>query len=389
MTTMSIKTFLNVVPNLPARTSIMLRGDTGIGKSRLVRNVAHRLGFKQEDVIDRRLSQMTEGDVIGLPSIEGGVTRFNPPDWFKSACESPKILFLDELNRAVQEVMQVAFQVVLDKELNGWKLHPQTRVFTAINVGASYTVNEVDPALLDRFFVVDVEPTVNDWVEWARSTDPIVGGNISPTIINFMLQHGETWLFAEKNQHPGRKTTSPRSWEGLNAAIVNAKIDDKPHDAMFYPMCLGFIGTEATIAFHGFAKEIEHITGEDIIERYQKVEDKIKRFKQDQTLAAIDAASEYVISKLNNLDDNQGKNLTSFMEVLQDELRLTFWMKLTAKGADKLPLLKDVHKSTSRLVLKAFGMEPGAENINKMPNISGIDMSKFNPKNNVEAQAST
>ena len=166
MSNMSIKTFLTVSEVLPVETSILIRGPHGIGKSQVVRQVAKHFNLP---VVDRRLSQMTEGDMIGLPSTDGEVTRFNPPDWYKNACTKPICLFLDELNRATPEVMQAAFQIVLDRELNGWKLHPETRVYAAINHSAAYTVNEMDPALLDRFWTIDLEPTVEDWL--ARNPD--------------------------------------------------------------------------------------------------------------------------------------------------------------------------------------------------------------------------
>jgi MoxR-like ATPase len=141
MTTMQVRTFLKVAPLLPKTTSVLLRGAHGIGKSQVVRQVAGLIatveGIPSFEVIDRRLSQMSEGDMIGLPSTDGEVTRFNPPTWYKQACDKPVCLFLDELNRATPEVMQAAFQVVLDRELNGWKLHPQTRVFAAINTGGN------------------------------------------------------------------------------------------------------------------------------------------------------------------------------------------------------------------------------------------------------------
>jgi hypothetical protein len=33
---------------------------------------------------------MTEGDLVGLPIIEGECTKFNPPDWFHQACNEPE-----------------------------------------------------------------------------------------------------------------------------------------------------------------------------------------------------------------------------------------------------------------------------------------------------------
>ena len=78
---MDIKTFLKVAPALPPDIAILVRGPHGIGKSQLFRQVAEKLGFSQADFIDRRLSQMTEVDLLGLPELTDGVTRFAPPDW--------------------------------------------------------------------------------------------------------------------------------------------------------------------------------------------------------------------------------------------------------------------------------------------------------------------
>ena len=82
----------------------LLRGKHGIGKSEIVYQLAQRLFWDEKNkktvfipfdqkppkdvklglsVIERRVSQMTEGDLIGLPVIKGDTTSFNPPDWFK------------------------------------------------------------------------------------------------------------------------------------------------------------------------------------------------------------------------------------------------------------------------------------------------------------------
>ncbi len=79
---MDIKTFVNVVSKLPASQSVLARGPHGIGKSDLFRQVAELItredGTEGLPLIDRRLAQMTEGDIIGLPELVDGVTRFCP-----------------------------------------------------------------------------------------------------------------------------------------------------------------------------------------------------------------------------------------------------------------------------------------------------------------------
>ena len=58
-------TFLSVVPHiLDAKLPVLLRGRHGVGKSEVVYQTAAVRGLP---VVERRASQMTEGDLLGLP----------------------------------------------------------------------------------------------------------------------------------------------------------------------------------------------------------------------------------------------------------------------------------------------------------------------------------
>ena len=132
----SFSGFLSCVPFvLTARSGenampypILMRGRHGIGKSSLVYQIAQNLGWNPTaeelvygdyaagyDVVERRASQMTEGDLLGLPSrdpvmVNGkAATSFNPPAWLVKACTEPVVLFFDEVDRAVLEVRQGLF----------------------------------------------------------------------------------------------------------------------------------------------------------------------------------------------------------------------------------------------------------------------------------------
>lgn len=410
-TTMSMETFKSVGAALPPWTSILLRANHGVGKSQVVRQVSDLIkkkliadvkkstSFANKNnevidlgqfrdrieqstfypVIDRRMSQMTEGDMIGLPSTDGETTRFNPPDWYKKACVEPCVLFLDELNRATPEVMQAAFQIVLDRELNGWKLHPLTRVYAAINSNAIYTVNEMDPALLDRFFAVDLEPSLKEFCTWARNTDPIHGGNLHPNIPDFIelnTKHdGSNWLYPPKGAEQGCVHPSPRSWEMVDKAHKHAGIQDSPENSMFYNMLLGFIGVEAAIAYTKFCKEVDNrISGEELVNKYHepKVAAKVERMQQGQLNDVIDKVADYVIKNLTKLDDQQGQNVSAIMTKLPDELRISLWSKLTAQGIDKIELAKSIHKHCAKTILDVFGVPMGEAGIGVIPNIPGI-----------------
>lgn len=338
---MDIATFKSCAEKLPARISVLLRGDHGIGKSHTVFQLGEHFQLK---TIDRRLSQMSEGDIIGLPKIEDDVTRFLPPDWYMEACREPRLLFLDELNRATPEVMQAAFQIVLDRQLNGHKLHVGTRVFAAVNASFNYSVNEIDPALLDRFWVVDLRPTAEDWVEWAD-------GKLHTNTVNFIKANPR--FLDPVGKEPGAVEPSRRSWERLDGAHQSANLCDKPEDPLFYNLCRGFVGQEASIAYVDFVKNQERqVKAEEILFGYDKVRDKVMSLGQEKWNICIDKIDEYV--KEHSLTDETARNLGKFCEDLPSELVIVVWTKIASPGAERLDQIKLLHKYTGQLILKIY-----------------------------------
>ena len=64
-------TFTTVAPHiLDNKLPVLLRGRHGVGKSQVVYQFAANAGLP---VVERRASQMTEGDLVGLPSTDGSV----------------------------------------------------------------------------------------------------------------------------------------------------------------------------------------------------------------------------------------------------------------------------------------------------------------------------
>ena len=213
---MEISVFKTVAQNLPPHIAVLMRGPTGIGKSQVTRSIADELDLP---FIDVRGSTMQEGDVIGYPDLEAmkrdGVSSFCLPSWFIRATKEPCVLMLDELNRSMPGVMQGFFQIVLDRELGNDKdgnpicLHPQTRVFAAVNVGNEYDVNDMDPALLRRFWVADLEPDVKGWIDWATEA------KLDEVLIEFIGQNPEHWRVDAAEVEPGSVCPNPASWHRL------------------------------------------------------------------------------------------------------------------------------------------------------------------------------
>jgi hypothetical protein len=272
---------------------------------------------------------------------------------------------LDELNRATTEVMQAAFQVVLDRELNGWKLHKDTRVYCAINMGSKFTVNEMDPALLRRFFVIDLEPSTADWIAWAQEKNANFGGDIHEIIIDFIRSH-EKWLDPVKNAEPNSVQPTRHTWERFDKAVKYANLEDNPGHPHYYHIAMGFLGVEPAIAFCDFAKnQNARITGDDILNHYPKVRGKVvgKNMTVDKINAIIDRAVDFTNNDLKRLNDEQGANLVAFIKDLDKELRLVLWTKLVQTGVNNIELAKDIHKHLHQAVLEVFGVPAGDKGV--------------------------
>lgn len=355
---MDIKSFLYCSKNLPEDISVLIRGGHGIGKSKVIRQVAKHFSLP---LIDKRLSQLSEGDMIGLPELKDGTTRFAHPDWFVDACERPVALFFDEINRALPEVMQAAFQIVLDRELNGRKLHKGTRIFAAINNSSIYQVNEMDPALLDRFWTIDLEPTLEDWVAWARLPKGDDGGGIHPFLIDFVLTN-KTCLEPSPKANPGSVEPSRRSFERgdevcqkLGFYDSDLKGKDNPLAQNMFQLWMGFVGTNVANQIVEYVKNLDRqVSAEDILDNWKKAKKKVELMGQEKWNICIEKVVAHI--RKNILTEAQANNVGGFAAELPGELVVHFWTELAKDpNAQTQANIKIVHPHLMPLILPVFG----------------------------------
>jgi hypothetical protein len=313
-------TFNLVVPHIiNSGFPVLIRGRHGIGKSEVVYQIANALNLP---VVERRASQMTEGDLMGLPSISDDSTRWNAPDWLRKACDVPVALFLDEVDRACVEVRQGIFELTDSRKLNGWHLHPGTRIFAAVNGGehsgaSSYQVGEMDPAELDRWTVFDVEPSIKDWLDWAK-------GKVDGLIWDFINLNHKHLEYVPSNggYEPNKVYPSRRSWVRLNSTIANAGLfgDFKANRSIIYNLACAFVGFEAAVSLGDFIEKYERIvTPEDVINagRISATAD----FKINDHLALIEKMEASGILE-NELSTQQVQNLAEYFVSLPSELAM-------------------------------------------------------------------
>jgi MoxR-like ATPase len=329
------KTFIAIAPHVTAvRKPVLLRGRHGVGKSEVVYQTAESLELP---VVERRASQMTEGDLLGLPSTNGNVTSWNPPNWFKLACDEPVVLFLDEIDRATTEVRQGIFELTDSRKLNGHRLHPDTLIFAAVNGGEhgdQYQVGEMDPAELDRWTVFDVEPSVEDWLIWAKDrVDGVVWDFINQN--HNHLEHSDEF-------EPNKVYPSRRSWQRLNECLSNANLLERGASPVLFNLSAAFVGFEAAVSFNDFVANYDRqVTIEDILDDGRL--DAVKDWDINEHSALVEKMEAKDIFK-DELSEARMDNLANYFVLLPSEVAMKLW---TVMGSGEIANTVALHQATT------------------------------------------
>lgn len=189
-----------------ARRPVLLEGTTGVGKSQIVSEFARDrgLGFV---VLD--LSLLEPPDLVGLPVIDGGRTRYASPSELPS--QGCGVLMLEELNRAEIPVMQPALQLLSARRLHAYELPEGWTCVAAINPeDGDYQVNRLDPALRSRFLQLNVCADRDTWLSWATRM------NVHPLIVRIVRDHADVF-----DQAP------PRSWTYASDILHVLRADER------------------------------------------------------------------------------------------------------------------------------------------------------------------
>ena len=365
MASMTAAQTRHCLTHLPINIAVLIAGHQGLGKSETVAQVAREAGI---DFIDLRLSQNDTGDVKGMPFLVNGRTYFAPPEWFPVDKDSAKelqgllgltdaiaagrfgdrgILFLDELNRAPREVQQAGFELVLDRRINMRALPAGWRVVAAINDDADiYTVNDMDPALVSRFFHINFNPTVDEWLEWA-STDNRVHDSVVQFIRKFPDMLDPTpELLKEASVKGVEKVHDRRGWTRFAQTIDKLTADHDAGDLPLPPLeksnenldmlrliGAGFLGNLASIKYVSFIEtDYQSLDADVILNKWTRaIEDRVKGIVDKGAIPELGSYNEdimlYIDKKLSgNFNKKQSDNLYKYLSLLPKEVVADFWM---------------------------------------------------------------
>ena len=198
---------LNLLLNIAPTRPVFIWGAPGIGKSALVEKFADSVGLPCVSLLG---SQLAPEDIIDIPQIVGEVSTFRPPRMI--ARTEPYCLFLDELNGCSQEVQKAFYSLILEKRIGEYHLPQGSVIIGAGNRSQDGAiVKTMSTALINRMFHVQLQPDVNQWLEWGYEN------GLHPWVLEYITQRPDhLFSLPPKTEEP---YSTPRSWHMLSDAI--------------------------------------------------------------------------------------------------------------------------------------------------------------------------
>ena len=229
-----------------------------------------------------------------------------PPTWLKklqAKCEKEPdrlhILFFDEITNALPSIQGIAFNIVLDKEVNGnWKLPDNARIVAAGNdMKDSLAANQLAEPLFNRFAHVYIKTTTESWLKWASEH------NIHPAIYSYIAyKNGETL----RSKYDGEKPNAdPRKWEMASKMLYATGSPE---------MLRALVGEDITREFIEFCKQ-QAITLEDVINGNYT----------DKDIESLNTAQRYATTMgLSQVDEANLEIVRNFVANLGSEFKAIF-----------------------------------------------------------------
>jgi release factor H-coupled RctB family protein len=234
--------------NVAVVRPVFIWGPSGIGKSALVERFADEVGLPCVSLLG---SQLEPEDLIGVPQIVDGCSRFCPP--VSIARTTPYCLFLDELNACSHEVQKAFYSLIHERRIGEYCLPDGSVVVGAGNRAQdSAIVKPMSSALINRMIHVHLKVSHRDWLEWAGAN------NIHPLVVQYIQNRPEhLWVQPPKHEEA---FSSPRSWHMLSDALH--EYGDALNDQILEVLAFGCVSAEHAGQFKAFAKPIRTMMNE-------------------------------------------------------------------------------------------------------------------------------
>lgn len=325
-----------------SNVSVFLHGRSSEGKSARVKQldpdceIIYMRNATPDSLNGKSVYNAATGEMIDVP-----------PTWYskvKEKCEAEPdkihIIFFDELTNALPSIQGMAFNIVLDGEVNGkWNLPPNARIVAAGNdLNDSLAANQMAEPLFNRFAHVYINTTVDSWLKWAstpkekyerldyKEEEP--EAKIHPSVYAYIAYKSYSGHDVLRTPYTGDKPNAdPRKWEMASKLLYKTKQPE---------MLRALIGDDLTRDFIAFARQ-QVISVEDVINHNYSSRD-----------LEMDVSQKFATAVgLSSVDDEHFEVVRDFMKQVGAEPRAAFESMWTHGDDRRLEKLAEVQMADS------------------------------------------
>ena len=309
--------------------AVFLHGPSSEGKSTRVKQIdptceiIYLRNATPESLNGKSVYNQSTGEMIDIK-----------PSWLRKVEEKCKsepnklhVVFFDEITNALPSIQGIAFNIVLDREVNGiWKLPDNARIVAAGNdMKDSLAANQLAEPLFNRFAHVYIKTTTESWLKWASEN------NIHPAIYSYIAyKNGETL----RSEYNGEKPNAdPRKWEMASKMLYKTGNPE---------MLRALVGEDITREFVEFCNQ-QVITLEDVInDNYT-----------EQDIQLLNTAERYATTMgLLQVDIDNLDKVRSFLLELGKEFYSIFDLKWCHGDEERLELIAELKLTKTKVKVK-------------------------------------
>ena len=319
---------------IKSNIAVFLHGKSGDGKSARVKELDPNLEIiylrnaTPDSLNGKSVYNANTGEMIDLE-----------PTWYKNLvrkCEEEPnkfhVLFFDELTNALPSIQGMAFNIILDKEVNGkFKLPKNARIVAAGNdLDESLAANKLAEPLFNRFAHVYIDTTFDNWLSWALTPNDSYENldyieeekhqKIHPSIYGYIAYNKNALRTPFNGERPN---ADPRKWEMASKLLYVTKQPE---------MLRALVGEELTANFIEFTK-INFITLEQVLNH-----------TYDPSYISIMNLSEKYATALNlsSVDEEHFEIVDNFMRLLGKEARAAFESIWAKNDLKRLEIIQEI-----------------------------------------------
>lgn len=317
-------------------------GESGIGKTALMKKLSERNNYYYITIDGNMLK---EGEIGGLPTIEEYTafvedkevkrkktvyavhTKLQEIDKvLEEEADRKILLFIDEINRCEHTVQQELMNIILNREINGYRLPENVIVTAAMNpsnkyedfLESDYQVVDMDSAQEDRFVWLIMEADIKSWLSWG-----VEEGKIHEYVLEFLSSFPQ-FLHAPKSSEMVKAT--PRSWQRVsNACNAYLNSQNEISKRVFLNVLRGNIGSNIAQEFYNFIENNKNpiIKPEEIFAYDIFTEELMARVKKESH-SRLYMTARNTLNYIRNLEarEREVKIFSSFLNLYPADLKL-------------------------------------------------------------------